>query len=164
MADWLTTWTNLGAIVGIFVSVSGFIIAIVQIRRSRSAAEAEREAAVATRERLASNLTISDLTRASEKLREVTDLHLNGEWRRAIDRYNDIREMLADIRSQHPTLTDDQKTTLQAAIQQLMVLHTVVLRALREEVEPRNLEVYDEVLLRTDSLVGELAVGLRQSA
>ena len=162
--DWLNDhWGDLASTVGLVVAIIGFSVAFAQIKRSRRAAEAAERAVSATRESLARNLTIDDLARASQRFQQLKELHLERQWRRAIDRHYDIRVMLAQISSQHPGLTDTQQSTIQAAIQQVETLERLVVRAVREGTDPENLERHDAAMLRTQSLVDELASNLRQS-
>ena len=112
--------------VGLAVSLGGFYFAIRQIIRSRSAAEAATQAVVDTRESLAKNLTVADLNRASERLQQLKDRHLGGEWRLALDQYHDIRVMLSDIRARHPGLAEAQSAAIQEATTQLSVIENQV--------------------------------------
>jgi uncharacterized membrane protein YgaE (UPF0421/DUF939 family) len=141
---------RLGFGAGFIVSVVGFSIALVQIRRSRKAAEAAEQAVIETRGTLARNLTINDLARASQQLQQMKDLHLERQWRRALDRYYDIRVMLSNVRSQYPNLTERQESTLQMAIQHLETLESDVREAVRNQRDPDNLEIHDLVLLSLD--------------
>lgn len=170
VVDWLSTWSNLGPIVGVVVSIGGLGFAIYQImqtKQSANAAElsakAAEQAVIATRDRLGANVTINDLTRASQQLQQVKELHLDGQWRRALDRYHDISVILANIRSQHPSLNDQQQTTIQSAIRELATLEQVVTAAIREGAEPENLESFDLIILSAQSMLDELVSQLRQA-
>ena len=163
MADWLTTWGNLGPIAGLIVAVGGFAIAIWQITRTRRAAEAAEQAVVATRASLAAKLTIADLVRASERIQEIKRLHREHEWSRALDRYHDMRIMLADVRARHPSLADEQRSTIQGAIDQLGTIEARVARPGGIGSDLATIERYDEFLLRAQSTLDELASDLQQS-
>ena len=148
---------------GLIVSIVGFSVAIIQIMRSRKAAEAATEAASATKEVLARNLTIDDLTRASQRIQLVKELHWEREWRRALDRYYDIRVMLSDISSRHPDLSEEHRSTIQSAIQEIQALEGEVGRTLTDDDHIRNIEINVEILLSVQLLLDGLASDLKQS-
>ena len=164
MADWLAdNWRDILSVAGLVVSVSGFSIAIWLIVSSRKAAVAATEAASATKEVLARNLTIDDLTRASQRIQLVKELHWEREWRRALDWYYDIRVMLSDISIRHPDLRDENKSTLQSAIHQLQALEDEVGRTLADSDDSKGVEFGVEILQSAQSLLDELASELKQS-
>ena len=80
------------------VSLGGFAIAIWQIRKARSAAEAANTAATQARESLIHRLSIGDLARASSEIDRLKDLHRGQEWQRALDQYPRVRQTLVDVR------------------------------------------------------------------
>ena len=122
-ADWLIdTWGTLASAVGLLVSIVGFLFAIRQIVRSRKAAEAAERAVLETKKALARNLTNEALLRASQQIDFVKNLHLDREWRRAIDRYPEIRHGLAAVQSQYSGLSDEEKSTIQNTIMELAKL------------------------------------------
>jgi len=71
--------------------------------------------------------------------------------------------MLANIRSQHPSLTEQQQTTIQSAIRELATMEQVVTAAIREGNEPANFESFEEKILSTQSMLDELVSQLRQA-
>ena len=162
--DWLIiNWGSTASAVGLLVTVGGFIIAIKQIVKTRGSVEAAKEAAVNTRDVLARNLTIDDLTKVSLQLQQVKDLHLANEWHRALDRYYDISTTLADIRSRHPSLGDDDKTKIQEAVTQLAELDRGVRDSIRAGNDPDDVSRHDSALTTAQSLLDKLASDLRQA-
>ena len=164
MAAWLVdNWRDILSIVGLIVSVGGFSIAIWLLVRSKKAAEAVKTAVFETKEALARNLTIDDLTRASLRIQQVKELHWDREWRRALDRYYDIRVMLSDISSRHPDLSEEHRSTIQSAIQEIQALEGEVGRTLTDDDDIRNIEINVEILLGVQLLLDGLASDLKQS-
>ena len=145
------------------MSVGGFSFAIRQIVKTRGSVEAAEKATMETRDVLARNLTIDDLTRASSQLQQVKDLHLVNEWHGALDRYQEIRTTLADIRSRYPSLGDNEKTLIQQAVQQLTSLEDVVRDSLRTGNEPEDVSRHDSALSSAQTLLDKLASDLRQA-
>ena len=165
MWEWLIiNWGSTASAVGLLVSVGGFSFAIRQIVKTRGSVEAAEKATMETRDVLARNLTIDDLTRASLRLQQVKDLHLANEWHRALDRYHDISTTLADIRSRHPSLGDEDKTKIQEAVTQLAELDRAVRDSIRAGSEPDDLSRRDSALTTAQTLLNDLASDLRQAS
>ena len=66
------------------------------------------------------------LTRVNERIDGLKELHRNNEWKRALDRYQELRRMLIDIRVRHPHLSDQQRTTIQGLVSRLRDMETEV--------------------------------------
>lgn len=155
-------WGSLASVSGLLVSLVGFTSAIIQIRRSHSAATEARDAAVAARQTMARNLTIADLTRARDRMQTLKDLHRIGPWERALDRYDEVRRMLVEIRGRHPGLTSQQLSIIQNAVVQVGIMEGEVRAALREGRQP-DIARFDATLSETQATLDELSVRLEQS-
>ena len=112
------------------VSLGGFAVAIWQIRKARSAAEAANRAATQARESLVHRLSIGDLARASSEIDRLKDLHRGQEWQRALDQYPRVRQTLVDVRVRVEEDAPDTATAFQGAIAQLAQMESAVERAL----------------------------------
>ncbi len=161
MAWFEDNWGSLASVVGVLVSLLGFWIAIVQIRRSRSAATAAKEAAEEAREALARDLTVADLVRADEQIQSLKEFHRMREWRRALDRYPDVRRLLAEIGGRHQNLNDTHRESLQNAISQLRSMERVAEAALINDESP-DMADFNETLTGVQSMLDEIAVQLQQ--
>ena len=107
----------------------GLPVAIFEINRSRSAAEAAKYAADKTKAAMSQNLTAVDLERASNSIDEIRDLHRLDKWEVALYRNRDIRRMLSDIRARYPDLNLGQQDTIKKAITHLQTLDRRVAEA-----------------------------------
>lgn len=96
--DWFgDNWGNLASVLGVAVSVVGFTLAVCQIRKTKTAAEAARTAADNARAALSRSITIGDVDRAVERIERVkTEVNL-GRIDIAKEHLLDIMRMLADI-------------------------------------------------------------------
>ena len=117
-------------ILGLFISVAGFSLALWQINRSRSAAVHAEEAATAARETVLYVTSVSDLSHIVSQMDQLKELHRNQEWRRAIDRYSPLRRLLSEARGRLP---DDAHDKLSFAIIQIGLMEKEVNDALTEE-------------------------------
>ena len=93
-------------------------------------------------------------------MEELKRIHRAGEWELALHKYHDMRLMLADIRSRHPTLTERERIAIQGAIDQLATIEREVARAVGAGNAPRAKQRYEVFLLEAQSNVDALAAGL----
>ena len=126
-------WANLGiGIAALVVSLSGFAIAIWQIRKARSAAEAAADAATKARDALVHRLAIGDLARASSEIDRLKELHRTQEWQRALDQHPRVRQTLVEVRTRIHDEPAETVTAFQVAIAQLAEMESAVERALAD--------------------------------
>lgn len=141
---------SIASLIGVFVSLLGLGFAIAQILKLRGETQAAREAAEETRRALGREIASISLARVNERIEGLKDLHRQGEWNRALDRYPEISRVLIDIRSRHPGMSDEQRTTIQGVIAQLNEMGKVVESAdggvQREEAQRFNLQLLDDQL------------------
>jgi hypothetical protein len=93
IADW-------ASIVGIAISVVGFIFTLIGVSRSKRAAIQAAAAARAARDEIRLLDTIVDFSAAITTLEEIKRLHRqNDAWQILPDRYATIRKMLIQLRN-----------------------------------------------------------------
>ena len=141
---------SLASIVGVLVSFFGLGFAIAQILKLQGETQATRKAAEETRRAVDREIASISLARVNERIEGLKDLHRQGEWNRALDRYPEIGRMLIDIRSRHPGMSEEQRTTIQGVIAQLNEMGKVVESAdggvPQEETHRFNLQLLDDQL------------------
>ena len=159
--SWIeSNWGSLASVLGLAVAVVGLTYAIYQIRQTRSAATAAKEAALQARSALARNLTIADLTRASERMDELKRLHRSGQWQRAMDRYPDVRRLLVEILTRHQNLPTSQQRTIQTAIGRLRAMEETVEVALRDNSNP-DLSQFNRTLSNVQAVLDQASSQLQ---
>ncbi len=104
LQEWAAPWGDLTSVVGLLLSLVGFAVTIVQVRRAKSAAEQARQAAIA------------DLSSAMAVMDEIKRLQRNGIWPLLPDRYSELRRRLIAIRQSHAQLTEEQRESLSVTI------------------------------------------------
>ena len=107
---------DLASIAGVVISIIGFIIAIWNILRSKSAAERAQKAAEETHGAIRKYETVSEISAAVTKMDEIKRLQRAGNIEHLPDRYADLRKILITVRSLAPELTDGQQTIIQEAL------------------------------------------------
>ena len=95
-------WGSLASAAGLVVAFAGIGWAIIESRRARSAAQAARAAANETRNDIARHLQAVDLERAIALIQRIKLLHNSDQWQTAIEHYQPLRAMLADIIARCP--------------------------------------------------------------
>ena len=120
------------SVAGLMIAVCGFAIAIWQIRRTRTAAEAAEAAAMAARASIFSVTSLLDLSQASMLIEQLKELYRNNEWRRAIDRYTQLRQILIRAKSRLP---EEKRDKIDDAINRLVYLEKETSRVIAEGTE-----------------------------
>ena len=158
-------------ILGLIVSLSGFIIAVWQIRRTRTAAEHAEEAAVKAREAIFHVTSVSDLSQASAQIEQIKELYRTHDWQRATDRYTQLRRVLTEVRSRLPDERRDiLGDKLRRAIEQLIIIEIesnravargndidivrfqVILLRIQQDIDEARLEIERELTGTTDTI------------
>lgn len=117
---------SIASLAGVVISLVGLGFAIWHILRLRGETRAAREAAEETHRAVSRETAGMTLTRVSERIEGLKELHRNGEWNRARDRYPELRRMLVDIRIRHPLLSDEHRTAIQEVVSRLLQIETEV--------------------------------------
>ena len=115
----LTEAGSVASLVGVIVSLSGLGFAILQIWKLRGETRAAKEAAEAARQAIRRNLTITEITRLSERIQGLAELHRIGDRVRSLERYPEIRESFLEIRRQHTGLSEQHRESMMSAMYQI---------------------------------------------
>jgi len=116
--------------VGLGVSVLGFWVTIFGVRRAKNAAEQATSAAVSAKRSIVTANALVEFASAMATMEEIRRLHREGAWRILPDRYSALKRALLSLRSEHTSLTDDQKATIQGSVVKIRDLEKLVERAL----------------------------------
>ena len=107
---------SIASVVGVLVSLLGLGFALLQLRKLRGETRAASEASEETRRLLRRDLAGTDLTRLSERIQRLIEIHRTGNIERSLDHYREIVGLLQDIRQQHPHLSDEHRLKIQGAL------------------------------------------------
>ena len=144
--------------ISLIVSLAGFTIAVIQIRKTRSAAEHAAEAADAARDSVLQITSIADLTQASAQIDQLKELHRSQELGRAIDRYTPLRQLLTVARTRLP---EEKAEVFDGAIRQLIIMETEATEALAEQRTVSERQI-NRTLLDMQQALDEARVELEQ--
>jgi hypothetical protein len=105
-------------IIGVVISVIGFLYTLHQVKKTKNAAEASKEAALETKDKIRNLDSVIDFSTVLTIIEEIKRHQRGGNWVVLPDRYSALRSKLVAIKSQCPGITDLQKSVLQGAITQ----------------------------------------------
>ena len=165
MLEWLQdNWVNLLGFLSFAGTMVGLGIALAQVRKARTAAEAASEAAMATQEALAKSLTIGDLKNAIALLEKVKSYHRADKWEMAIEWYQPIRAALADARARYPGLEQEQTRQINSGIAHIRMMGNDVEQTLRSgQLPPTNVRAIAGRLNAIQSSLESLVSDLQMS-
>lgn len=117
---------SIASLVGVAVSLGGLGFAIWQLTRLRGETRAAREAAESTRRAIRRELSSTELTRLDERIQGLKELHRTGNRQGCLDAYAEIRHLLLEIRRRHPGLSDQERSGILRAIDQISEMEAAV--------------------------------------
>lgn len=164
--SWLadTGTSDVLGFVGFLVTVVGFIATLMNVRKSRHAAEAAREAADEVRRRISTFETVRVLASAVVHLRALQSDQRSGRLDGLPGKYSEIRGLLIGVRERAAGLSDQQRTSVQATISLLAKTEHDLDRALAAKGTWENMVRTNRLLSeRTDELL-KLSHELEHSA
>lgn len=129
---WLAKPTT-GGVIGagsLLLTVAGFTVTIIQVRRSKSAAEAAQASALAVQSQLSRFDVVAECFSAIQALEEIERLHRQGPLHLLPERYNSVRKSLIQVRAMNPAPEEGQMAQLQNAVVQMATLKERVERQL----------------------------------
>lgn len=148
----------------LLAEIVGFAVTITVAVRSKNAAQRAEEAVKKMREVLQRSDAIMEVTSAIRIMEEIKRLHRNGEWKFLLDRYASLRTSLIGIKSANPDLSDDHKSVLTGAINQLRDIESKVEKAVEAQIVPPKVWKLNEIVsAQTDRLsevLGEIRRGV----
>ena len=115
---WRDVWTVFG-VAGTAATLVGLWVAVVQIRRTATAAEAARVAAEDVRRVVQQRDALAAFSAAVAMMDEIKRLHRVGAWAVLPERYSAVTRVLLDLRESNVALSPDQQDALLGAIDTL---------------------------------------------
>jgi GTP1/Obg family GTP-binding protein len=107
---------DLASVAGVIISVVGFVVTVINVWRSKSAAERAENAANEARRVIRAYQTISDFAAAISLMEEIKVLHRSPQIDMLLDRYSSLRKTLIGVNRISSSLGDDASSKIQNAI------------------------------------------------
>lgn len=157
LRQWAGPWGDLASVTGLLLALAGFIITIVVVYRSKSAAQRAREAADETKAILLRANAIADFSAALTIMDEIRRLQRAAAWAVLPDRYSSLREKLMTILASHPLMSEAQRLSVTEALEGIRRLEHRVEGSLAAATPPPNPAKLNQVIgSHLDTLRGVL--------
>src|SRR4051794_27728609 len=99
---------DLASIAGVFITIVGFFVTLLNVWRSRSAAERAEMAANDARRMIRSYETVAEFSSAITLMEEIKRLHRSRQLEMLPDRYAALRKALIGVRRLAPSIRESQ--------------------------------------------------------
>jgi hypothetical protein len=127
---------NLASIAGVVISITGFVVTVWNVRRSKSAAERAEAAADQTRRMIRGYETVSEFSAAIAIMEEIKRLHRVGQVDMLLDRYATLRKVLIGVRKLSPSISENMDVKIQSAVTTLATMEDYVEKSRSEGSSP----------------------------
>ncbi len=121
--EWIATVSLVVGAISLAVSLAALVVAVWQIRKTQSAAQSAAQAATEAREAVFQTMSMSELAQAISLIELLKELHRNGDFSRALDRFTQLRQLITALQTRQK---EEDKTPFGNAIIQLMEIETTV--------------------------------------
>ncbi|MDW7552609.1 MULTISPECIES: hypothetical protein [Azospirillum] len=157
--DWFLG--DLSSVVGLVISLFGFGITIIGIRKAKSAAKQAESAANQVKESIVKLNSLSDVSAAIAVIDEIRRLHKTGSWEIILDRYSALKRMLITVRHTHSKLSPENQGAVQNAIEKLSEMEANLERALEGGKKPGSVSKMNKVLSEHADKMHKILVELK---
>jgi hypothetical protein len=155
-------WGDIASVVGVGISIVGFIITIINVRRSKNAAQRAEEAALEVRKAISQADVIMELSVVVTTMEEIKRLHRASEWPILLDRYAYLKRTLVSVRSSLMGLSEEYQAFLQSAIQHFSDIERRVERALAAKGTMPSISALNEIVSKQADNMNEILATIRQ--
>ena len=155
-------WDSAASVLGVFISILGFALTLIQVARSKNAAERAEEAVADARKDLALQSVAIDLTTLTADIEEMKQLHRLGYWKVMPIRYGAVRRKLIGIRANAQTLTRAQKSSILGIIEQFKDIEQVVEEAITSDQPPTDVAGLNKLASEQVDKLTEVLVAVQQ--
>jgi hypothetical protein len=126
----IINWLRSNVTLDTILTLLGFLIAIIEIRRTKSAVMASKEATDRTIQLLSDRSTISDLATIIIVLRETQTALRGSRHEAALLRLQDLREKLYELRNREGFKSEERLTEIQGMVFSLRKLQDTLEQSL----------------------------------
>lgn len=146
---------------GIILSFVGFWIAFVQIRKTRSAADAAKAAATEARNAIARMDTIMDFSSIITLMTEIKQHQRSGIWHILPEKYATLRQKLIGIKTNVLGLSQEDKEILTGSILQFKTMERKIEKSIHRNTDPTDVARMNEIVADQIDNLTEILARLR---
>lgn len=133
----LGVFADIASILGLVITLVGFVATLRNVRKARQAAEEAKEAARKTMERVSERLVGEDLATTIHHLNDLRAACRERSWDVSVLRVNHVSIRLSQLLP-HPVLTHEERDDLAIAVEDLQTLQKAIDRS-RRSASPKGL-------------------------
>lgn len=149
------------SVIGVILSLGGFAATLVNVRKTRRAAIAARDAANRVRSELRRTDVIAEFSAAIATIAEIKRLQRLGNWEGLLDRYTVVRHALITVRSANPDLTEDQRASITGALTHLRETEKAIEMHLTDKRKSPDVARTNEMLSQQADHLAEILAVMR---
>ena len=146
---------DLASVLALIITVCGFVITILAVRKSRKAIQAVRAD-------MAQFDAVSELSAALAAIEEIKYLHREEGWKYISPRYSGLRKSLIEIRGAHPDLSSqDRNPSARYVITHLVAMENQVDRALVDNTIRLDVPNFNAIISRQGDHLNEMLAQIK---
>lgn len=162
MKQFLTEhWGDTASVAGLVVSLVGFVIAIRQASRARTAAQRAELAANQIRSTIYGFDLLQNLTALTQILSEIVTLHRHAAWQAVVERYATARKFVVAIQAAGFAFSVKEKEVVASLRRQLAEMEKKVERVIVSENRPPDASRYNETIRQFQDDITQMTVRIR---
>jgi hypothetical protein len=159
---WLSPAANWGGLVGLVVTILGFVATLKKITSAKQAAIRAEEAARDARSHIVRHDAVAELAVVVRDLEDISRLHREAAWQSLPPRYAAVRRILIAVKAGgSDVLLAKQRTTLQAAIAQFSKLEEKIEQHMTEPSTTPNPAMLNSIIAKHGDSITQLLAELR---
>jgi hypothetical protein len=129
------------SLLGLVVSVVGFILTVAQVRQAKTAAEAAAHAARKARAAILKSDLLVNCSTVLSVFEELKRLHRGSAWPIALDRYSALHQILMGLKADPGVLTEEQRTLLAGVTEQVVAMERKIEKCLATGKPPSSVRL-----------------------
>ena len=156
-------WGDLASVVGVAISIIGFVFTIIGLKRSKNATQRVTEAVTEVKHKLSLQAAATDLLTLMNDIEEIKVLHRFGFWGAMPSRYSSLRKRLFSVKGNCPTLTKAQKAAIQGAIEQFKGVEEIVEVALASNQTPPDVALLNKLATEQGDRITAVLIAIQNA-
>ncbi len=165
MTDYILAnhWDSWASVIGLIVAIIGFAITIINVYRSKKAAEQAEEAVTKIRDKILTFDKFGDINTAITILNEIKRLVREKKWDIIIEKIPPLKQTLVSIKGLTPELSKDHKRNILGVIQQLTILEQEIEKTISNKESVSDIPRINRILTKQIDRMTELLVEIQKN-
>lgn len=154
-------WGDIASVIGLIITIISFIVILINVLRSKRAAEQARKAVAQVRDDLLKVDTVAEFSSALSYMEEIRRLHRKEAWEILPDRYSALKRSLISIKGLNPDMPDKYKRAIQSAIQIFSSIEGRVETALSRKESPQDVAELNQIISKQIDKLQQILVEIK---